>query len=390
MNQNNVVALAALALAGWLGAGPLTAPAAPGPAGSPTNSAPEANETRAAGQAWDDADPAWAQHERPWLGVAIEEASEALSEQLGLEPGVGLVIVHVVPGSPADRAGLKKNDVLVEWAGHRLVHPGQLRRLVQARRAGDVVKLVFYRGGARQTASVTLAHAPPSFSAWMDRDALREPFRELQRELRDLRLGDVFRDYGRQFREQLGRFSTEQVPKVQKEIQRSLQQARQALQDAARRMSNAQPRIQMEIERSIEQARQALEQALRQMTNVQHSLPAAPGPLRDLLRSGIRLDKNASVVVRTRGETARTLVKSDDWGTLVLIGPPHLHLTAHDKEGKLLFDGAIETPEQRAKVPPEVWQRVAPLLDEPEDRPGPAGPPQPPSRPGTVAPAGTV
>ena len=42
---------------------------------------------------------------------------------------------------------------------------------------------------------------------------------------------------------------------------------------------------------------------------------------------------------------------------------PSPDLTAHDKDGKLLFDGEIDTPEQRAKVPPELWEKVEPLLD---------------------------
>jgi hypothetical protein len=56
-------------------------------------------------------------------------------------------------------------------------------------------------------------------------------------------------------------------------------------------------------------------------------------------------------------------VKSDDSGTIVIITNPKLRLTAHDKEGKLLFDGEIETAEQRHDVPGGLWQRVEPLLN---------------------------
>src|SRR5687768_14418226 len=71
--------------------------------------------------------------DRAWLGLAAEEASEALGEQLGLDPGVGLVVTHLSDDSPAAKAGLKKNDVLIELAGQALVHPAQLRKLVRAR-----------------------------------------------------------------------------------------------------------------------------------------------------------------------------------------------------------------------------------------------------------------
>jgi hypothetical protein len=57
----------------------------------------------------------------------------------------------------------------------------------------------------------------------------------------------------------------------------------------------------------------------------------------------------------------------------VLVSNPKPHLTAHDKAGKLVFDGEIDTPEQRDKVPPELWEKVEPMLDKvtpkPEDEP---------------------
>src|SRR5262245_1271955 len=60
-----------------------------------------------------------------WLGVATEEASEALTSQLDLSPGVGLLTTFVSPDSPAAKAGVKKNDVLIELNGQELVHPTQ-------------------------------------------------------------------------------------------------------------------------------------------------------------------------------------------------------------------------------------------------------------------------
>jgi len=60
----------------------------------------------------------------------------------------------------------------------------------------------------------------------------------------------------------------------------------------------------------------------------------------------------------------KSLVRSDESGTIVLLSNPNLHLTAHDKEGKLLFDGPIDSADERAKVPRELWERVEPLVDQ--------------------------
>src|SRR5262249_28652298 len=57
-----------------------------------------------------------------WLGLATDEASEALISQLRLDPGVGLIVTYVAADSPAAKAGMQKNDVLVECDGQALVH----------------------------------------------------------------------------------------------------------------------------------------------------------------------------------------------------------------------------------------------------------------------------
>src|SRR3954464_6562437 len=44
----------------------------------------------------------------PWRGVSTSEASEALSAQLDLSPGVGVLVTYVAPDSPAAKSGLRK------------------------------------------------------------------------------------------------------------------------------------------------------------------------------------------------------------------------------------------------------------------------------------------
>jgi hypothetical protein len=281
---------------------------------------------------------------RSWLGVSIEEASEALASQLGLESGAGLVVTYVAPDSPAAKAGLEKNDVLVELGGQLLVHPAQLRKLVQARKEGDTIKLGFYRAGKKETASATVAKAPAGTGLLED----GRPWKESLQVYRNLLPPDAARDLPKTLRESLGTLKLDQF-KVQEEVRRSLEQARKAYQEALRSSSNA-----------------------------------LAGPvakvLKDLYRSRVDVDKNATVTVRNTGQKVKTMVKADDSGTIVIVCNPKPRLTAHDKEGKLLFDGEVDTPEQRAKVPPALWEKVEPLLDkadskaeeEPETDPGPA------------------
>ncbi len=275
--------------------------------------------------------------DRAWLGVGVEEASEALSDQLGLDAGVGLVVTHVSEEGPAAQAGLKKHDVLVELAGQSLVHPAQLRKLVQARKAGDNVELVFYRSGKKQTGSATLEKAPARLGLF-DEGIADENLRELHRRLLELPHSEALQARVKALHE-----SVRQIPSV---VRRG---------------------IDTELQHGLEQARQAIAQAARAVDRNKDSLRKESSRLKELLESGISVDDNATVVVRSKSQSARSIVKTDDWGTIIIVGPPKLHLTARAKSGKMLFEGDIETPEQRAKVPTDVWKRVEPLLDEKSD-----------------------
>jgi hypothetical protein len=65
-----------------------------------------------------------------------------------------------------------------------------------------------------------------------------------------------------------------------------------------------------------------------------------------MVAGSVNTDKGATIVVKKEGSTARSMVKTDDTGTYVIVANPKKRLTAHDKDGKLLFDGEIETEEQ--------------------------------------------
>jgi hypothetical protein len=112
----------------------------------------------------------------------------------------------------------------------------------------------------------------------------------------------------------------------------------------------------------MEQARRSYEQALRTFDRSKVNFDAAAKEFGQLSSSGVVLDNDAAVTVRTTGKSSRSLVKADDSGTIVIVANPDLRLTAHDKNGKLLFDGDIQTADQRSKVPPDLWQKVEPLV----------------------------
>ncbi len=101
-----------------------------------------------------------------FLGVDTSEAPEILQHQLKMKPeGSGLVVNAVIPGSPAEKAGLKRFDVLQKVDDQILFNTAQLSSLVHSMKAGDQAKLTIIRGGDAQTVNATLGKQDaPRFS----------------------------------------------------------------------------------------------------------------------------------------------------------------------------------------------------------------------------------
>ncbi|HWA47759.1 MAG TPA: Do family serine endopeptidase, partial [Dongiaceae bacterium] len=68
--------------------------------------------------------------ERGWLGVAIQELTPDLTQGLGLKSGQGALISSVQEKSPAEAAGLKAGDVVLDFGGHAIASPKDLSRIV--------------------------------------------------------------------------------------------------------------------------------------------------------------------------------------------------------------------------------------------------------------------
>jgi serine protease Do len=101
---------------------------------------------------------------RGWLGVAMEEVSEGSAKQLGLKLPAGVMVAEVVPGSPAQRAGLQADDVIVRWNGQKVADPMDLSRAVAKTKIGVKVEVGLIRDGKPITRSVEVAERPAQMS----------------------------------------------------------------------------------------------------------------------------------------------------------------------------------------------------------------------------------
>ena len=66
----------------------------------------------------------------------------------------------VIPGSPADKAGIVENDIILELNGTRIDEKNGLARLIAQYKVGDVIKLKVMHKGSEKEVSVTLTERP--------------------------------------------------------------------------------------------------------------------------------------------------------------------------------------------------------------------------------------
>ena len=98
---------------------------------------------------------------RPYLGIGMLDLSEEYylwQNRITVPEGIdeGVAIIEVVEGSPADKAGLKKGDIVVKLGGKAIDGLAEFRYELYRYKVGDKVTVVYYRGGVEKTTTITL------------------------------------------------------------------------------------------------------------------------------------------------------------------------------------------------------------------------------------------
>ncbi len=91
-----------------------------------------------------------------YLGVDITTLTPALRQQYGFTPTSGAVILSVVSGSPAAKAGLVQGDVIVDINGTAISSAEDLQKVVQDAKPGQSVSITYYVGDSKRTTTATL------------------------------------------------------------------------------------------------------------------------------------------------------------------------------------------------------------------------------------------
>ncbi|MBA4371687.1 MAG: peptidase [Thermodesulfovibrio sp.] len=97
---------------------------------------------------------------RGWLGVTIQELTPELSQKFGLKQSKGALIGDIAKGSPAEKSGLIRGDIITEYDGKKVKDVGNLRNMVAQSKIGTEVPVTILRGDKEYSVKILIAELP--------------------------------------------------------------------------------------------------------------------------------------------------------------------------------------------------------------------------------------
>src|ERR1035437_7382607 len=97
---------------------------------------------------------------RGYLGVMIHDVTPGLAKEFKLKDSSGALVVEVVPKGPADKAGFKDGDVVLEYNGKKVIDSRRLRLAVGETKPGTTVPVKILRDGSTRNLEVTVQQLP--------------------------------------------------------------------------------------------------------------------------------------------------------------------------------------------------------------------------------------
>jgi serine protease Do len=136
-----------------------------------------------------------------YLGIYLEEVTPEKMKDLNLREERGAVIMKVTEGSPAEKAGLKENDVIVSFNSRRVDTVRELQRLLGETPAGRTVSFEVVRGGNTQTFTATLSKRASNFKFFDgNNDAFKLAEQNLALADKNFKFNELTREKGEELR----------------------------------------------------------------------------------------------------------------------------------------------------------------------------------------------
>ena len=240
-----------------------------------------------------------------WIGLGGAPVSETLAKHLGLEQGVGLTIHHVLEGDPADKAGIEKHDVLVEFDGQKVGDFDVFRDAVRAKKPGDEVEVSFIQHGKMQTRKVVLSERQVTMG-------------QTRQAPMDLEVNPLWRGMG-------------DLPKADRERMREMMQ---------RNLEELSKQLQRNGEIEFDMKKFIGPDDIAKLKGLEAPVPGKEG-------NAFQFNAQASMTVM------------DDEGSVTMKVIDGVHeVIVKDKQGNVLFEGPYDTPQDKAAVPDDIRERL--------------------------------
>jgi serine protease Do len=97
---------------------------------------------------------------RGWFGVSIQNLTKDLADEFGVKEQQGALVSDVMKGSPAEKAGIRRSDVIIAFNGKRVADAAALRNMVADTQPGSAAAVTVIRDKEEKTLTVTLGEMP--------------------------------------------------------------------------------------------------------------------------------------------------------------------------------------------------------------------------------------
>jgi len=129
---------------------------------------------------------------RGWLGVSIQELDQSTRDAFGLKPETkGVLIGDVFKGQPADKAGIKRGDVVTKIDGKTIETLNQLRNQVAALRPGQTVPVEILRNNKKMTVQVKVTSRDEPQTAKVSADEAVESTQDSSSDVLGMKVGAI-------------------------------------------------------------------------------------------------------------------------------------------------------------------------------------------------------
>jgi serine protease Do len=123
---------------------------------------------------------------RGYVGLLLQDLNDNLAKAMKLKNTKGALVGDVVAGGPADKAGVKRGDVIIQMNGQDVANSLQLRNQVAHAKPGTSVDFTLMRDGKQMDVKIVLAERPKELKAGTEQQPQQEQYQKLGLSVQDL------------------------------------------------------------------------------------------------------------------------------------------------------------------------------------------------------------